>query len=218
MNNMIRNSIAALLITGTLITASLALAQTVRETQTVTTTEGTVSQLNPESIIIRTSDQTTPINYTSSKTTTYVDENGSAVAVKDVTSGLPVTVYYTKVGDALVASKVMIKGANTSPTVVVRSVDAATASGIVTELGPNTIIIKSEASATPLLYGYTNETIYVDDTGMPISSKMVRVGAAVTLNFVRSGNTFIATKIVANTAIPGVVEAKTVKTTTTTTK
>ena len=218
MKNMIRNSSAALLSTGTLITASLALAQTVRETQTVTTTEGTLSQLNPESIIIRTTDQTTPISYASSKTTTYVDENGSTVAVKEVASGLPVTIYYSKVGDVLVASKVVIRRDRTSPSVVVRSVEAATASGIVTEIGPNTIIIKSETSATPLLYGYTNETIYVDDTGMPISSKMVRVGAAVTLNFVRSGNTFIATKIVANTAIPGVVEAKTVKTTTTTTK
>ena len=215
---MIRNSIGALLITGTLITASLALAQTIRETRTVTTTEGTVSEFNPQSIVIKSSDQSSPVSYTSSQTITYVDENGSPIAVKEITSGRPVTVHYTKEGDQLIATKVIVRKGSAAPTVIVQTTDSSTSSGIVTEFGPNTIVIKSGSSATPLLYGYSTETIYVDDTGMLISRKMVQLGVPVTIHFVKAGNTYIATKIVVNTAVPSVVEDRTVKTTITTTK
>ena len=96
-----------------LLTVNVTLAQTaVRETTTTTTmSAGTISEFGPETIIVRTETSPEPIRYSYSKTTTYVDEAGRPVSVETVKSGLPVTVYYVKVGDKMVASKVIVRKA-----------------------------------------------------------------------------------------------------------
>jgi hypothetical protein len=95
-----------------LITANVTLAQTaVRETTTTTTSAGTISEFGPETIIVRSETSPEPVRYSYSKTTTYVDETGAPVSIETVKSGLPVTVYYTKVGDTMVASKVIVRKA-----------------------------------------------------------------------------------------------------------
>ena len=95
-----------------LITANVTLAQTaVKETTTTTTTAGTISEFGPETIIIRSETAPEPIRYSYTKTTTYVDEAGAPVSIETVKSGLPVTVYYIKVGDKMVASKVIVRKA-----------------------------------------------------------------------------------------------------------
>ncbi len=91
-----------------LASASLARAQTT-STTTTTTSEGTVSNFTPDSMVVQTSSSTSPITYSYSKTTTYVDENGNPVSVETVHSGLPVTVYYTQDGDRFVADKVVVR-------------------------------------------------------------------------------------------------------------
>ena len=104
-----------------LITANVTLAQTaVKETTTTTTTAGTISEFGPETIIIRSETAPEPIRYSYTKTTTYVDETGAPVSIETVKSGLPVTVYYVKVGDKMVASKVIVRKA------VVKTAPAAT--------------------------------------------------------------------------------------------
>ena len=104
-----------------LITANVTLAQTaVKETTTTTTTAGTISEFGPETIIVRSETAPEPIRYSYTKTTTYVDETGAPVSIETVKSGLPVTVYYTKVGDRMVASKVIVRRA------VVKTAPAAT--------------------------------------------------------------------------------------------
>jgi hypothetical protein len=116
MKNIIIKSFGAILFTASLIPATNALAQTVEETTTTTTTSaGTVSEFGPTEFVIKTETSTDPLHYTYTKTTTYVDENGEPVSVKTVKSGLPVTVYYTKVGDQLVASKVIVRKAVVTP-------------------------------------------------------------------------------------------------------
>ena len=83
-----------------LITANVTLAQTaVKETTTTTTTAGTISEFGPETIIVRSETAPEPIRYSYTKTTTYVDEAGAPVSIETVKSGLPVTVYYIKVGE-----------------------------------------------------------------------------------------------------------------------
>ena len=82
-------------------------------TTTTTTTNGTVSQFSPDAIVIRTTTTSAPVTYSSTKTTTYVDETGKAVAVETVKSGVPVTVYYSKDGDKMVATKVVVKKTTT---------------------------------------------------------------------------------------------------------
>ena len=104
-----------------LLTANVTLAQVaVKETTTTTTTAGTISEFGPETIIIRSETAPEPIRYSYTKTTTYVDETGAPVSIETVKSGLPVTVYYVKVGDKMVASKVIVRKA------VVKTAPAAT--------------------------------------------------------------------------------------------
>ena len=76
---------------------------------------GTVSEFNPDSIVIRTERSEEPLRYTTTKTTTYVDESGAPVSVETVKSGLPVTVYYTRDGARIVASKVVVRRSVTAP-------------------------------------------------------------------------------------------------------
>jgi len=83
-------------------------------TTSTTTSAGTVSQFTPDSIVVRTTTSPNPISYSSSKTTTYVDESGNAVSSETVKSGAPVTVYYTQDGDRMVATKVVVRKMTTT--------------------------------------------------------------------------------------------------------
>jgi len=93
---------------GTILTTA-ALAQTVVQETTTTNSVGTISEFSPDTIIIRSETSPEPLRYSYSKTTTYVDETGAPVTLETVKSGLPVTVYYTKVGDRLVANRVVVR-------------------------------------------------------------------------------------------------------------
>ena len=113
MKKTIRNIGSATLLGVALITAQATLvAQTaVESTTTTTTSAGTISEFNPEMIVIKTETSKEPVHYTYTKTTTYVDETGTPVSMEMVKSGLPVTVYYTKDGDRMVATKVIVRKA-----------------------------------------------------------------------------------------------------------
>ena len=100
---------------GTILTAG-ALAQTTVQTTTATNTAGTITEFSPDTIIIRSETTPEPVRYSYSKTTTYVDETGAPVTLETVKSGLPVTVYYTKVGDQLVANRVVVRKTTTTTT------------------------------------------------------------------------------------------------------
>jgi len=86
------------------------------DTRTSTETAGTISEMSPGAIVVRTETSSSPINYSSTKSTTYVDENGAPVSVETVKSGLPVTVYYTREGDRMVADKVIVRKTTTTTT------------------------------------------------------------------------------------------------------
>jgi len=94
----------------------IAQAQTTVETATTsaTTTAGTVSEFSPDTIMIRSEATAPPVAYRYTKSTTYVDETGAPVSIETVRSGLPVTVYYTRDGDGLVASRVVVRKAVTT--------------------------------------------------------------------------------------------------------
>lgn len=67
-------------------------------------------------IVVRSETSSSPMRYSSTKSTTYVDETGAPVSVETVKSGLPVTVYYTREGDRMVADKVMVRKTTTTTT------------------------------------------------------------------------------------------------------
>jgi len=83
---------------------------------TTTETAGTISELNPDTIVVRSETNSSPMRYSSTKSTTYVDETGAPVSVETVKSGLPVTVYYTRDGDRMIADKVMVRKTTTTTT------------------------------------------------------------------------------------------------------
>ena len=110
MKQNIRTLTGAALLGLLLTTVNVTFAQTVvKETTTTTNSAGTISEFGPETIIIRSETSPEPIRYSYTKTTTYVDETGAPVSIETVKSGLPVTVYYLKVGDKMVASKVIVR-------------------------------------------------------------------------------------------------------------
>ncbi len=82
---------------------------------TVTTeSAGTISEVNPDTLIIRSETGSSPMNYTYTKSTTYVDDVGVPVSMETVKSGMPVTVHYTKEGERMVATKVVVRKTMTS--------------------------------------------------------------------------------------------------------
>jgi len=97
---------------GTILTTAAVAQTVVRETST-TNSAGTISEFSPDTIIIRSETSPEPLRYSYSKTTTYVDEAGAPVTMETVKSGLPVTVYYTKVGDRMVANRVVVRKTTT---------------------------------------------------------------------------------------------------------
>ncbi|MGA3169959.1 MAG: hypothetical protein ABSE62_03000 [Chthoniobacteraceae bacterium] len=84
-------------------------------TTTTTTSAGVISDFSPQAIVVRTESAPEPVRYTYTRSTTYVDENGNPVSIETVKSGLPVTVYYEKEGDDLIASKVVVRTASQPP-------------------------------------------------------------------------------------------------------
>ena len=101
--------VASLAIAISLAATNFAAAQTVVKETVTTNSAGTISEFNPDTIVIQSEASVAPVRYYYTDTTTYVDENGAPVTVKTVRSGLPVTVYYTKIGDRNVATKVIVR-------------------------------------------------------------------------------------------------------------
>ena len=116
MKNAIRNLSGLTLLGVMLFATNITRAQIAATptTTSTTTSAGTVSQFTPDSIVVRTTTSPNPISYSSSKTTTYVDESGNAVSSETVKSGAPVTVYYTQDGDRMVATKVVVRKMTTT--------------------------------------------------------------------------------------------------------
>lgn len=91
-------------------------AQEEKVTVTTTETAGTISEVKPDTIVVRTETSSSPMNYTYTKSTTYVDDTGAPVSMETVKSGLPVTVYYSREGDRMIANKVVVRKTTTTTT------------------------------------------------------------------------------------------------------
>jgi hypothetical protein len=105
----------AVLVTPCAVFAQQGQMTTVHTSNSSTTTEtaGTVSEVSPDSIVIQSETSTTPMHYSYTESTTYVDDTGVPVSIETVKSGLPVTVYYTLDGDRMIANKVVVRKTTT---------------------------------------------------------------------------------------------------------
>lgn len=194
MKTTIRNRSHLTLLGAILITVTSAFAQT---STTTTTSAGTISQFGPNAIVVKTTTSDDPVSYSSTKTTTYVDENGNPVSVETVKSGLPVTVYYDRNGNKMVATKVVVRKTTTSDATTGSTQTVTTTSnGTISEFSPNTIVVKTSATSDPVSYTSTKTTTYVDENGNPVSVETVKSGLPVTVYYDRDGNKMIATKVI----------------------
>ncbi len=100
--------IAAALVTGLpVFSGSAAVAATV-EVVASPSASGVITDINPGMISVRVEKGGAPLHYAPSSTTTYVDEAGHTVTVESIKAGTPVEIFYTRVGDVLAASRVVV--------------------------------------------------------------------------------------------------------------
>ena len=104
--------------TRVVVSKAVVVAPTAPETSetSTTTSAGTVTQFSPDAIVVKTTTSADPISYSSTKATTYVDEDGNTVSSETVKSGLPVTVYYDMDGNKMIATKVIVRKSSTTTT------------------------------------------------------------------------------------------------------
>jgi len=92
---------------GNLIASRVVLSENIGNTPIETA--GTITEVSPGIMVIEEPGASgTPIRYVNNKTTNYVNENGEPVDPETVKAGTPVKIFYTKVGDTLVASRVQV--------------------------------------------------------------------------------------------------------------
>jgi hypothetical protein len=79
-------------------------------------TAGTITEVSPGILVVEVPGASpTQIRYVDNKTTNYVDQNGDPVPVEMIKSGSSAKVFYTKVGDTLIASKVEVMRRDEEP-------------------------------------------------------------------------------------------------------
>ena len=83
--------------------------ETTKQVSSSTTYTGTVSEIAPSSstIVIKSESSPQPMRYTFNEKTTFVDASGATVSQESIRNQ-PVTVYYTKDGDNMMVSKVVV--------------------------------------------------------------------------------------------------------------
>jgi hypothetical protein len=96
---------------------------TTRET-TTTNSAGTITAYTPGSdyISFRSTTETAPVKYYYTKSTSVVDPEGRTVTWSAVRPDMPATVYYTREGDRMVVSRVVLS----KPTVVEKETTTTT--------------------------------------------------------------------------------------------
>lgn len=185
-------------------TASLAQQVTVTEaTSASTSNSGVITDYSPgQTIIVRQETSTAPVNYYVTKQTTFVDEAGAPVMAERITAGAPITVQYVREGDRMLASRVVVrKTVTTSPAPMVTGSTTTTTTttsgtGTIAEFAPGspTMVIRSTSGTQP--YIVSNSTVYVDESGTPITVQNISPGAPVTVHYVREGDRMVASRVV----------------------
>lgn len=198
MHNITRKFLLTLLFSGALFSSGYARAQLVEVTTAPAPSEGTVNKVSAQSIIITRATGVAPVEYLSSETTHYVDADGNPVDIAMMKSGLPVTVHYTRAGESLVATKVVLGRAQVNSSAAAQSdaVSAMNAAGIISEWGESRFLIKSEASPDPVSYTYSKTTTYIDEDGKPVDVSVVKTGVPVTVYYTKVGDAMVVSRVV----------------------
>lgn len=202
--------------------------ETVRETTTTVQpieAIGTITEFDPDAIIVTTKEGTAPIRYGFSKTTEYVDEAGNKITREVVKAGTPVTIRYVKEGDRMVASRVIVRKQTTTTapgsvsTRTTTTVQPTEMIGTVTQFDPDAIVLRTKETTEPVRYSFSKTTEYVDEAGNRVERDIVKTGVPVTVRYVKEGDKMVVSRVIirkqTTIAEPEAVIKK--KTTTTTT-
>jgi hypothetical protein len=105
---------------------------------------------------------------------------------------------------------------------VVTETSATTTAGTLSEFTPTTetLVLKSETAPAPIRYSVTKQTTYVDEAGAPVVWERVTPGTPISVQYVRTGDRMVASRVIVRKAAPVVVPAPAAvekRTTTTTT-
>jgi hypothetical protein len=124
MRNMKTKKTLILTALTTIIAAAPLLAQEtiIRETRTaVQPTEivGTVTEMVPDAVVLRTQEAAAPVRYSFTNTTEYVDELGNRVTRESIKTGVPITVRYIREGDRMIVNRVVVRRAAPAPPVTI---------------------------------------------------------------------------------------------------
>lgn len=176
---------------------------------------GTISGFGDRGFFLAGSQNGTPTNYVIGPDTLFMDSEGHNVPRERFNSQLPVTVYYVRSGNDLVATRVVTKE---SP--------ADFTAGTVTEVSPGIFVIEQPGASTiPARYVNDKTTNYVDINNQPVLPETIKPGTPVKVFYTKVGDTLMASKVEVQRTEgsglprPPVMEdpAKTTTTTTTTT-
>jgi hypothetical protein len=77
-----------------------------------------------------------------------------------------------------------------------------TSSGIISAFGPDTLVVKTPASAESVRFFYTQATTYVDESGKQVAIENVRPGLLATIYSKKFGDQLVATRVVVARAVP----------------
>ena len=100
----------AALIAAVLSLSPLAFGQdAVTQTTTSTSSDGTITEFSPSTVMVRSETSSQPVQYSYSKSTTVVDQNGNPVDVSVIKTGVPVHVFYDRDGDQMVARRIVVE-------------------------------------------------------------------------------------------------------------
>jgi hypothetical protein len=211
--------LGAMAVLGLMTLAPTAIYAQESSTTTTITSTGTVNDWKPDAVAVKVDTSPTPVDYSFTKTTTYVDENGNPVSIQTVRSGAPVTVYYHNTGGNYVADKVIVNRSMITTTTVpatesttVTTVPPPTpptetmtitpvpsspaVNGVVTDAGEGHIDLRTAESSRPVHYKAHDSTAYVDESGNPVSRKALAPGTPVTVFYEQSGDDLFATRVV----------------------
>jgi hypothetical protein len=193
------------------------------QTTTTITSTGTVNDWKPDAVAVKVDTSPTPIDYSFTRTTTYVDQFGNPISVETVRSGAPVTVYYHNLGGKYVADKVIVNRSVTTTTTApaTESTTVTTAppampptetttttttaapslappaiNGVVTDAGEGHIDLRTAESSRPIHYEAHDATAYLDENGNPVPRKLLTPGTPVTLFYEQNGDNLMATRVI----------------------
>src|SRR5688500_8903462 len=97
-----------------------------------------------------------------------VDMLGYAVLILAMKNTLTTCVAVALLGGALAFPGI-------SPAQAIEKVTTTTTtSGTIAEFGPDAFVVRSETSADPLRYTFSEKTVYVDETGAPVARDILR--------------------------------------------